>query len=372
MDQLAMQSLLAAMTTQAAQQGQPQMAGGAQAPQMPGQGAGSGGGQVMDEFQTPGATLGATGVQNVQNPTTAPPQGPMQIGIQNGGFQPPSATNMTPAGQGFGSLEAAQISDRGQQTGLNRFSNYDYRREMDKMALAKEDQFQQRAADDVLAAARKERQTNMNLIGNAFGLDPGDPKAASLARLIEIKAPDDVIEQAMIKMGLSPEAGGAAALKTMGEMNSDLRTKVALTSGAARLINDSLPFMFDEDGSFSWGSGVFGTEANRARLSFRRGVKNALRAVSGAAIPESEIEEEVEKYVPGIGDTDARARAKIEALRSDLGDRIGIYTEGYELDPEYVWSIETPWSPANAAGNIEERTGTPPDEERRQQLLGKY
>jgi hypothetical protein len=115
----------------------------------------------------------------------------------------------------------------------------------------------------------------------------------------------------------------------------EAKVKVSLVSSASNLISKALPIIFDEDGGFN-NSGMLVPKGDVgiALADMREALTQSLRAVSGAAIPETEIEREVDAMVPTITDSDKQARQKIERARSKIERMHSALTSGYSDIPD--------------------------------------
>ena len=323
----------------------------------------------VDEFDLPAAEAAATPAY--QSPVAGPqgpgapmgpqgPQGPQGMPQQPQGMpqQPQVSQAMAPGPSmsgPFQSQEAQMLYDRSLQQSQNPIMDATKRFKLGREALDAEKAHRIDEDNKAVLKARQARMQNAQTIGTVFGLPKDDPRALQLSRLMEANAPKDLMEAAMIRMGLAP--GEGEQLKAMADMPSEQRTKLGLLVGGTQLMNENLPRIFDENGSYDVSIFVPGTEGNRAMLGIRRAMINTLRAASGAAIPESEIEREVEQYVPQPGDKDEKARARIEAFTTDVNNRTGLFTEGFDVPEKYQTEITLPWSGGGRKQGKPDETG---------------
>jgi len=122
--------------------------------------------------------------------------------------------------QNMASLEAAMMMQQASNDpGGNKWTRPIIQKNMRKEALGLEKQAQQEAEDKALKKQMTDRKKRANLVGTAYGMDMSDPdsvaKAAGLARLIEMKAPAEVIKSALVRLGLEDEEDDGAAGKIL-------------------------------------------------------------------------------------------------------------------------------------------------------------
>ena len=149
-------------------------------------------------------------------------------------------------------------------------------------------------------------------------------------------------------------AAGESDLKSMSEMPSELRRQVGIVVDATKNIDGAYSSLI-EDGTFSDMAFVPGSDAYRQKMRIRKALKSVLRLKSGAAIPESEIEEEVENMMPGITDRDAMQIEKMNMIRQELSTMRAAVTGGYDLPPELVAGWSTPMEPTSKPGDADSR-----------------
>jgi hypothetical protein len=126
---------------------------------------------------------------------------------------------------------------------------------------------------------------------------------------------------------------GGDETKPFSAIGSEQRVKLGLISSASNLVSNALPVLFDGD-EFRNTQSLFPKSGVRIALDdMREGLIQTLRATSGAAIPETEIEREVDSMMPVVTDTDPQARAKINRIESKLRRLHSAMTTGYRGVP---------------------------------------
>jgi len=122
-------------------------------------------------------------------------------------------------------------------------------------------------------------------------------------------------EQRKQKEKLTPEQSAKLALIDVGLEQLNKAEKLLTTDGKFNnadiaAMNFSIPFV---------AKGLPFSKGRNARSLFLNAINAQLRAESGAAVPEEEVQRAFERFVPQLADDDATKRSKIESLKSLLG-----------------------------------------------------
>jgi hypothetical protein len=133
-----------------------------------------------------------------------------------------------------------------------------------------------------------------------------------------------------------PPTPEGANLKDMSAMPAEQRTKLGLYKSAADLYAKSVPMLIDSEGRFNNLTPYkFGTEARASYKDMWSAVFDILRAETGAAITDSEVSRDVDRYVPTATDSDILARAKLQRLQGKLTTQYAAQSSGYkDIPPE--------------------------------------
>jgi hypothetical protein len=123
-----------------------------------------------------------------------------------------------------------------------------------------------------------------------------------------------------------PEEG----LEPISGMGSELKTKFALAKNAKEMFEKAVPVMFEGDEFRNVKAALPRGEVARAMKDYRAGLYNVIRYESGAAIPETEVEREVDTFMPSALDTDAEAMAKVERARNKIYNFYDVSSAGYD------------------------------------------
>jgi hypothetical protein len=216
-------------------------------------------------------------------------------------------------------------------------------------------QAQIQAMDERIAAARK-RQADLADYETKKGIDqqyakPEKPDKPTYIDLIDPETghkykygvnPDGTPGERVGMVSMADEKGSDA--KGYGSVGAEAKVKIGLIANTANLFNRAIPVLFDGNEFRNSQALVPKSEVRIALDDLREGLQSMLRAVSGAAIPDSEIEREVESMMPSATDTDARARAKIDRAYGKVQSLWAAMTEGVDL-PETLQIGERPqWS----------------------------
>ena len=308
-----------------------------------GQAPGSSVGQTLNQSGVPGGIMDPNSSNFVQPPALgggAPD--PMQANVQQG-MQAPDPVNAGSGAPQYTDLQAAQTASRGragaQQMG-NAFNAIEYRRRMDNNALGMEQAAQTDAANQAAIDAGKRRKELVGALSSSLNYDITDDASRAnmvgLARLIESDAPEDIIQASLDRLGIT--GNEAEGLLQLRDMPAELRTKVALTHSAVVSAERAIGQLFDENGNMTVGfsPGGFFTGMNtpagrRGAATLRRSLIDMNRAVSGAAVPEEELQREVDMHMPQAGDTQETIKNKMQNLINTLNARGGVFSEGYDM-----------------------------------------
>ena len=131
----------------------------------------------------------------------------------------------------------------------------------------------------------------------------------------------------------TPTSNGAGGeLKAYSQMGAENRVKLGLIRNADKLAVQAENKLFGSDGDHhGWSSANPYSEAGIAKKDMREALSSMLRAVSGAAIPEPEIEREVEGMLPTAFDTNKTARAKWDRAKGKIALLHSALTGGFEV-----------------------------------------
>ena len=198
-----------------------------------------------------------------------------------------------------------------------------------------------------LAAQAEQRQT----IAKNLGMDPNDPKTrawiAGGGALTDENKPPAGYEAGPAdpqtgRKTLVPIEGGPAT-KLSDAAAAHLAMLQAAKPGleeAKKYFLDPAPLLLREGGDqpggslYSAGKQAIGEatgsfEIGRQRRNVRLAVEAALRAATGAAAPDKEVDRYTDMYSPGIRDTYETRKQKIEALDRFITTYEGIATRGH-------------------------------------------
>ena len=162
----------------------------------------------------------------------------------------------------------------------------------------------------------------------------------------------------MVDMADARGSGG----KDYASVGAEAKVKIGLIENTANLFNRAIPVLFD-NGKFRNAQALVPKSEVRIALDdLREGLQSMLRAVSGAAIPDTEIEREVDSMMPSATDTDAQARAKIDRAYGKVQSLWEAMTEGVAL-PESLQIGERPQWDSQELQKQPQGTGSMSDEE---------
>lgn len=147
--------------------------------------------------------------------------------------------------------------------------------------------------------------------------------------------------KAMIQSKYKTEGDGGSENAPVSKLGSENRVKLGLIKNAADLTARSVPILFDGDEYRNIASITPKSGAGIALRDMREALQSMLRAVSGAAIPETEIEREVESMMPSATDTDKQAREKVNRAVNKIRSLHDSLSAGYDL-PENMLLPELP------------------------------
>jgi hypothetical protein len=135
---------------------------------------------------------------------------------------------------------------------------------------------------------------------------------------------------------ITPPTPEGEDLKTMASMGGEQRKMLGLTTSAGKLYAQAVPLLLSSNGEFdNLTPFKYGSEARAAYKDMWSGVFDLLRAETGAAITDSEVERDVDRYVPTATDSDVTARAKLRRLWMKIDTQHTASTSGYkEIPPE--------------------------------------
>lgn len=132
-----------------------------------------------------------------------------------------------------------------------------------------------------------------------------------------------------------PTPEEAPALVPYVKAASELKTKVGLTQSAADSVARALPLMMQGGNWSNFTSVKFGTNERSAYMDAKSAVFDLLRSETGAAITDSEVERDVDRYLPVMTDSDPIAKAKLNRLIRKLTTTQNNYLHGYsDLPPD--------------------------------------
>jgi hypothetical protein len=206
-------------------------------------------------------------------------------------------------------------------------------------------QFYSTKSEGNLAAQAEQRQT----IAKSLGMDPADPKTrawiASGGALIDETKPPAGYEWGPTQDGRRTQVPieGGPATKLSDAAAAHLAMLQAAKPGleeAKKYFLDPAPLLLREGGDqpggslYSAGKQVIGEatgsfEIGRQRRNVRLAVEAALRAATGAAAPDKEVDRYTDMYAPGIRDSYETRKQKIEALDRFITTYEGIATRGH-------------------------------------------
>lgn len=140
--------------------------------------------------------------------------------------------------------------------------------------------------------------------------------------------------------------GKNTSLKNMSAMPGETRRNAGLVANASRLVANSMPLLFDDNGD--WNSLAAHTpmsETKAALNGYSTAVKQAVRIESGAAVPESEIVQASEQYIPNLTDSDITAQRKVQRFAEYMRTLYKAQFAGYKVeDPNLAYTDFTqPW-----------------------------
>ncbi len=162
-------------------------------------------------------------------------------------------------------------------------------------------------------------------------------KEAEYGFLAELYGPEKAAE--MIASGYDTGEGSPNA--PVSKLGSENRVKLGLIKNAGDLMARAVPQMFEGDKFRNTALITPKSEVGIAAKDLRESLQSMLRAVSGAAIPETEIEREVDSMLPSVTDTDRQARQKINRAANKIQTLYDSLSAGYEL-PDQMRLPEIP------------------------------
>jgi len=108
--------------------------------------------------------------------------------------------------------------------------------------------------------------------------------------------------------------------KQLEKLSPENAAKLSLVKVGRKQLSEGTALLKNKDGTFNRATiaamrGNFaGTKGRRARVKIMNAINAQLRAESGAAVPEEEVDRAFERFVPSILDDDATIKAKISGL----------------------------------------------------------
>lgn len=139
----------------------------------------------------------------------------------------------------------------------------------------------------------------------------------------------------MMASGYKGEGDESANLP-VSKIGAENRVKLGLIKNSADLASRAIPILFDGDEFRNTQALVPKSEVSIALSDMRESLQSMLRAVSGAAIPETEIDREVNMMLPSPTDNDKQAREKINRAIGKINNLYGSLSAGYDLPEQMI------------------------------------
>ena len=148
---------------------------------------------------------------------------------------------------------------------------------------------------------------------------PGPFKAPSGFRLRDVKQPEG---------GLEPVPGGPRDVLTTEQAG-----KVQMQRTALKGLDRAKELLFDKDGSVNWTNvvtsqqffgvgGIPKTKGRELRAAMELGIQAITRLETGAAMPQSEVDNTRERFMPKPGDLESTVKFKVKMFEEFINGNL--------------------------------------------------